>query len=283
MARALDLAIGEWLEAPPFRGAGVLESSQPARREGRLVIGMSHPPSYRSAVSYEPEPLRIGGRLKNALIADLFHAEEDLEERDRLLIHGATNDDYVWTSHLGRQLGMRHTHGEGVHETLLVLLREIEALMTAGPVNADAHACGVLAALAVKDLDPDEVEAMLFAGGPTWMGQHISCRLDRLQDELKRVLCKVVASGLGGMLQRWADWDLRQMWKLREEAVDRETKAANAARDARRAGLSERQMTGAVNAEGKLIPPPPIRPTRKPDVPFGFQPPGRDWRPGYDR
>lgn len=229
-------------------------------------------------MALEPEPLRIGGRMKNALIADLVHEADDIEEADHYLLEGVSNDEYVWTEHLGRQIGMRHTNGYGVHDTLMVLLRQLNEWVNDVPIGADARACSSLAEMAIKHINPSEVEEMLFSGGPNWLSQQIGdgVRLDRLPQEYKRLLTKAVTSGLGGMLQRWDSWKIHRMSDLWREAKDREAERQLAAREE----LAARPPAPRPMQDGKPIPPPPGQ-RIKPDVPSGFSPPSRDWRPGY--
>lgn len=203
---------------------------------------------------YEAEPIRISSRLKNALIADRV-AEADPVLADRLLLNGVSNDERDWTEHLGRQLGMPTTYVPyaGVHDTLLVLLPELDRLLSEWPLNPDSKVCTTLARVATKSLHDVEVYATLLAGPPAWRHPPVGadCRIERLGAHLRETLARVLAAELSRMLQRWSDWDVRGLREHRQAAKEREAKL-EASRQAPQATTH-----GATSAPRKRIPPPP--------------------------
>jgi hypothetical protein len=187
------------------------------------------------------ETPKLSPRLKDALIADLLQdADDDLG--DQLLLE-RFRDEYEWTEHLKRQLGLR-AHGAGdVHETLKVLLPELGRLLREWPLPTDGKACRSLAEVATKSLLPVETYATLLSGPRRWrkpvLGQDVS--VEHLDGRLRVVLQRALATSLNDMLGRWTAWEiprLRQRWReakarqseSREEVDETERAAARAER-----------------------------------------------------
>lgn len=233
---------------------------------------MSHPFRRVKAMYYEPERIRISGRLKNALIADLV-VEADTVGADRLLLGGVSNDEHDWTSHLGRQLGMPTTyvpHG-GVHDTLMVLIPELDILLQNWPLNTDSRTCTTLARAATKSLNDVEVYATLLAGPPSWRRSPVGadCKVEKLAAHLSETLERALASGLSQMLQKWSEWDVRGLRGRWQDAKDRGTKL-----EAERRAVTRAQPRSTTPAGRKRIPPPP-NVDRAKELQGYFQPKGR--------
>ncbi|MDQ4092596.1 MAG: hypothetical protein M3143_04045 [Actinomycetota bacterium] len=170
------------------------------------------------------EELRISPRLKNALVADLVI--EDLGPRgDRWLTDPMRNPD-EWTEHLGRQLGMTTTYGPGgIHDTLLVVVLQLDAVVRTWPPQHDLAACRQLAHEATKHLSPIELVATLLAGPLPWRRSKLEagCRVDGLSAQLQPLLEKALATDLNRVLEKWVEWDIRKLRERRQSALDAQT------------------------------------------------------------
>src|SRR5574341_628263 len=109
----------------------------------------------------EVQTPRLSPRLRNALIADLLE-NADPADGDRLLLESRW-DERTATDHLGRQLGFRTPCNTDLHDTLVVILPEIDRMLREWPLPRDGKACGELAAVATKSLRPVETYAALLA------------------------------------------------------------------------------------------------------------------------
>ncbi len=100
---------------------------------------------------------RISRRLKDALIADLVLG--DLDETGDHWMDEPLPDEWVWTRHLGRQLGIETAYNPGgIHETLLLILPEVDRLIRTWPPVHDIKTCQALAHEATKHPNPPSAE-----------------------------------------------------------------------------------------------------------------------------
>lgn len=167
------------------------------------------------------EELRISPRLKNALVADLVIG--DLGPRGDRWLTEPLRDADQWTEHLGRQLGMTTTYGPGgIHDTLLVIVLQLDALVRTWPPQHDLAVCRQLAHEATKHLSPTEFVATLLAGPLSWRRSKLEkgCRIDGLSAQLQPLLEKEVATDLHRVLAQWVEWDIRKLRDRRQRALD---------------------------------------------------------------
>ncbi len=165
---------------------------------------------------------RISGRLKNALVADLVM--EDLgPEGDHWLVE-PLGDEFEWTEHLARQLGMERTWGPGgIHDTLMVVLDQVDHLLReAWPPRHDLGVCKEIAHEATKHVSPTALLATLLSGPVSWRRAKVEggCRVDRLGTQLQPLLEKALATDLHRVLEKWVEWDIRQLRERRQRALD---------------------------------------------------------------
>ena len=219
----------------------------------------------------EHEPLRISSRLKDALIAD--QVRDDTYDPDYVLRTGAGNDPVDWTEHLARQLGLStryHEHGvAGLHDTLLVVLPELEDRLRRWPLVVEARDLQPVAESATSGLTPVEVYATMLAGSKVWRSQVIGAdvRIDKLASQLRIILNRTLASSLAALLCRWAEWDIRT---IREQRAAAKLRQDTARAEAAAADRALRGVLASTKPEPRRrIPPPPPM----------FEPPGRDWAP----
>ncbi len=227
-------------------------------------------------MAYEQsEPLRISGRLKDALIADKVRDPD--YDADKVLRNGAGNDPFDWTDHLARQLGLStryydDTRFAGLHDTLMVVLPELDDLVRRWPPLADARALLPVAESSTSGLTDVEVYATMLSGSKAWRSTTVGAdvHLDKLADQLRGIINRSLAASLADLLRRWTDWDIRTIREQRQEAQLREETERAEAEAGRRA---LREMTAKAKPSKKRIPPPPGY--------YGgqFQPPGSDWAP----
>ena len=250
-------------------------SADRLRRSGPPRV--SHPSSYPRSVYYEREPVRIGGRLKNALMADLV-VDADLDEGDRLLLKGVGNSEHDWTDHLGRQLGLetryyREAGIAGIHDTLMVLIPELDRMLQQWPPATDNGACSVLARAATQGLSDLEVYATLLAGSTAWRHSTVGadCRVENLASHLRTTIERALAADLSQMLQRWVAWDVL---RLRDRGQHAKLQADTAEAE-RKVKQRERARHAAEAAPKRTrIPPPPDISSAKRLAGY-YQPPGR--------
>lgn len=223
-----------------------------------------------------PEPLRISGRLKDALIADLVRDPED--DADGVLRRGAGNDPFDWTDHLARQLGLSTRYRDerlaGLHDTLLVVLPELDEMLKQWPPEADARALQPITESATRGLTEVEVYATILAGSKAWRNSTVGAEvhLDKLGGHLRTMLVRTLAASLSDLLRRWKEWDVRSIRDQRAEAQRREQdERAEAAAQVR--AMREAEAKRPSRPKAKKIPPPPGYYSGQ------FQPPGRDWSP----
>ena len=192
---------------------------------------MSHLPL--SLVGDEPVSERSPaylGASEERLVADLVM--EDLgPEGDHWLVD-PLRDEWDWSDHLARQLGMKTTDGPGgIRDTLLVALLEIDELLKeAWPPRHDLRVCKDIAHEATKHLSLTELVATLMAGPLTWRRSKIEagCRVDRLSAQLQPLLQKALATELNRVLAKWVEWDIRKLRDRRQKALDEAKAAARA-------------------------------------------------------
>jgi len=164
---------------------------------------------------------RYSPRLHNALIADLLQDAEE-NEGDELLLRKFA-DEYEWTEHLGRQLGVRTDGPGGVHDTLMFLLPELDRMLSEWPIPTEGKGCDVLAREATKSLSPLEAYATLLAGPKKWRKASIDApsTVEGLATRLRTILERSLASALRGVLADWNSWDVRRLRDRWEEAKRR--------------------------------------------------------------
>ena len=170
------------------------------------------------------EELRISPRLRNALVAD--RVVEDLGPGGDRWLTDPMRDPEMWTEHLGRQLGLRSTYGPGgIHDTLLVVVSQLDALLRTWPPQHDLAVCKQIAHEATKHLSPTELVATLLAGPDQWRRMKIEtgCRVDGLSAQLKPLLTKAMATDLNRVLSRWVEWDIRKLRDRRQKALAAQT------------------------------------------------------------
>lgn len=224
----------------------------------------------------ESEPLRISGRLKDALIADLVR--DPGYEADDIVRRGAGNDPFDWTDHLARQLGLSTRHRDerfaGLHDTLLVVLPELDELLRRWPPEVDARALQPVTESATRGLTEVEVYATMLAGSKAWKNTTIGAdvHLDKLAGHLRTILVRTLAASLSDLLRRWNEWDVRSIREQRADAQRREQdEGAKSAAEAQ--PVREAEASRPSRPKSKRIPPPPGYYSGQ------FQPPGPDWSP----
>lgn len=164
---------------------------------------------------------RISLRLKNALVADLV-VEDVGEEGDHWLVQ-PLRDEHEWTEHLARQLGMQTTDGPGgIHDTLLMIIGQVDELVRSWPPRHDIKVCAHLAHEATKHLTPIELFATLLAGPTHWRRLKIEagCAVERLDSHMQPMLEKALAADLNRVLSKWVEWDIRDLQQRRKEALE---------------------------------------------------------------
>ncbi len=192
------------------------------------------------------ERLRISGRLKNALVADLVM--NDLgEEADHWLV-GPLRDEHEWTEHFSRQLGMDINYGQaGLHETLLLIILEIDELIRSWPPRHDIRVCRALAHEATKHLTPIELHATLLAGPHRWRRLKVEagCTIEGLATHMQPILEKELAAELNRVLSKWVEWDIPKLHERRKGALKAtEAVEAGAEPDAARPRAKYQRPTG---------------------------------------
>ncbi len=160
----------------------------------------------------------ISRRLKDALVADL--ALVDLGADGDFWINNRLRDAEDWTFHLGRQLGLRPTEHGGTHETLLIVVWQLDEALRQWPPSHDISACKLIARDATKDLSSVEILATLAAGPATWRDLAISCKVKNFAREMQPHLEKSLATELHRLLTRWVEWDIRRLREHRRVALD---------------------------------------------------------------
>ena len=201
---------------------------------------------------------RASPRLKNALVADLVF--ENLDQSGDHYLTDPLNDEYDWTEHFGRQLGLVRTWGDGgIHDTLIFILQQVDDLLRTWPPPQSPEDCRPLIEAATRSLTPIEVWDTLLAGPAKWRkGKIPEGTVERLPERLRPVLDRELAASLSQVLTTWVEWDIRKLRERRQEAM-------KAAEDKAR-------------AEARAAAPPRRRPTRKEiedNRVVPFDPPGR--------
>jgi len=207
-------------------------------------------------------PVREGGyraspRLKNALVADLVFG--DLDESGDHWLTDPLGGEYEWTEHFGRQLGLRGSDGaEGIHDTLLFLLQQIDELLGAWPPPQTPEDYRPLVEGATRPLTPIEVYGMLLAGPPKWrQGKIPECSIVQLPERLRLILDREVASAVSHVVTSWVEWDIRKLRERRQEAL---RVAQEKVRAEARAAAPRKRPTRKEIEDNRVAP---------------FQPPGR--------
>ena len=205
---------------------------------------------------------RITRRLRDALVADLVLGELDEEGEYWLTAKLEPRD---WTHHLARQLGIDRTDGPGgIHDTLLVIVREIDRLIgSLRPTDEVEEICKDLAHEATKNLQPLEVYATLLAGPSRWRQKKIEagCKIANLPGQLRPILERELANELRRVLGEWAKLDFRKLGEQREQAIKAaRAEADTGAKTTASSGLRQPQTTQDRADRLKLRP---------------FQPPGK--------
>jgi hypothetical protein len=150
---------------------------------------------------------------------------------------------------------------ESIHETLLMVLGQIDELFSHWPPAYDDALCAHLAEEATKHLAPIELYLTLLAGPGQWDKFKVeSCTIKALPKQLQSLLSKALARQLRQVLDQWVAWDIRQLRQRRKEAM----KAAEAA------------TIAAMPAPSPRVRRPPLTDKERADrVRPPFQPPGR--------
>lgn len=218
------------MDVPIQRGlgdTGLCSSSLTLEPLVRLTLGStaaSHPPANMMFMTSED---RISPRLQHALVADLVVGDLS-PEADALLIR-PLRDEWDWTSHLGRQLGMAPIRDDrcGIHETLLFIVRELAVEVNNWPVRHDEGTCRVLARAATKDLGAVEVYSTLLAGPSQWRKARLDTpsTVENLNRHLQPLLENALTTSLASMLKRWVEWDVPKLGKRRKAAIEAQQKA----------------------------------------------------------
>lgn len=190
------------------------------------------------------EQKRISPRLKHALVADLVL--EDLADDGARWLVEPLRDEWEWTEHFARQLGVRTTDGpSGVHESLLMIIREIDEMIHVWPPRHDIAVCRELAHEATKHLSPIELYATLLAGPPQWRRAKIEagCKVEGLAGHMQPILEKALAAELNRVLGKWVEWDIRKLRERRKEVVEANEAAAREKANAARPSVPRRRPT----------------------------------------
>ena len=212
------------------RSGGRSEGYERGRRTGeRPTTGTQSLWVSRTLVNMDPSRSdeRITRRLRDALVADLVLGELDESGEYWLTAKLEPRD---WTHHLARQLGVDMEGPGGIHDTLLLIVREVDRLIgTLRPTDQLEEICKELAHEATKNLQPLDVYATLLAGPARWRQKKIEagCRIANLPGQLQPILERELATELRRVLGEWAKLDFRKLGEQREEAV----KAARANAD----------------------------------------------------
>lgn len=164
------------------------------------------------------EPLRISGRLRDALVADLVL--EDLSSD--YWVTTRLHEEWEWTEHLGRQLGLNMAGPGGLHETLLLMIPEIDdRLRGSWPPQQDIAWCRALAHEATKNLTPTEVYATFLSGPAQWKREKVNdCTVGKLHAHLQPRLEVCLAGELNRVLGDWVKWDVHRLAERRRKAIE---------------------------------------------------------------
>lgn len=164
---------------------------------------------------------------------------------DRLLGE-PIEDEHDWTYHFSRQLGIsRMPEASGLHDTLMVILRQLDEAVNTWPPLHDARTCRDVARIATKDLSPIETYATLLSGPGHWRDKKVEAgRIAKLGDQLQPILENVIAAELARVLAKWIEWDVPRLKARWRQAVD--ARAAALAREdaASRGPTSARRRSG---------------------------------------
>jgi hypothetical protein len=167
------------------------------------------------------EGFRPSTRLRAALVADLVM--NDVDERGDVWLSEPLREEHEWTEHFGRQLGITWMYGDGgVHDTLMLILPEVDRLIRTWPPTRDLKVCRELAHEATKHLSAVELVGTLLAGPSSWRQAKVEsgCRVDRLRNHLQPMLEKLLAAELHRVLDQWERWDIRELKSRRREALE---------------------------------------------------------------
>lgn len=184
------------------------------------------------------EDVRIGGLLKNALIADLVM--DDLGPRGDEILARPMNEPTAWTDHLARQLRMDIDYDglAGLHETLLFVLIELENMLKRWPPRADSGWCKTVAHAATGGLTPIELYSTVLLGPAEWRRAKLGCTVERLPAHLRGVLEGALAAEIARVLSTWETWDVRKLRERRAKAIEAIERQEHEEREAQR--LAER-------------------------------------------
>jgi hypothetical protein len=205
----------------------------------------------------------ISGRLKTALVADMAMA--DLSEENTRWMTVPVRGPRDWTGHLARQLGVQELEqdSDNVHYTLMVVIPELDKMLREWPPPTDPDPYVVLARAATKNLQARLVYDLLLVGPPAWRDRTIDGgRVESLRARLQYVLEQALASDLQQVVARWDDWDVRELKKRRDEAVQARRKAEEAELEAvkeqsraARKPPSRKELADRIPRQGWFVPP----------------------------
>lgn len=165
------------------------------------------------------EPKPFSGRLKNAVVADRVM---DPNEDDPGYWLTRTQDGYASTGHFARQLGFveEGRYLTGLHDTLGMILEEIDGWLRTWPPPSDANACRPIVHEATKHLRPRERYDMLMWGPSRWRQHAITtCKVERLDQQFQDILERALAGEVSSVLERWIRWDIPQLAARRRELM----------------------------------------------------------------
>lgn len=180
------------------------------------------------------EEPRISPRMRDALIADL--AVEDHGDHWTRVRLPEPRD---WTDHLARQLGL-NSHYEGIHETLLIVVEQLDVLIRDWPPPTDHNVCLSIARQATKNLDALELYSTLLAGPGRWRKTKLppESTYTQLPKHMQVDVERVLAGELARLLEQWKVWDIPRLRQKRKAATSSaepdQQDEPNVARSARR-------------------------------------------------
>ena len=164
------------------------------------------------------EDPQVSPRMRDALIADL--AMEDLTVDGDHWTRARLREPRDWTEHLARQLSLK-SHYYGVHDTLLMIVEQLDALLREWPPPTDPNVCLNIARQAIKNLDPLELYSMLLAGPGRWQRRKIppETTYTQLPKRMQLDVERELAGELARLMDRWRAWDIPKLRQKRKEAI----------------------------------------------------------------
>lgn len=161
---------------------------------------------------------QISPRMRDALVAD--RAMEDLSAEGNGWMRDRPRQPEEWTENLARQLGIDFYY-DGVHETLLLVVEQLDALIREWPPSSDQDVCLDIARQATKNLTPIELYTTLLAGPGRWRKTKLSSETsyDQLPARMKSDLERALAGELSRMLAQWKSWEIPKLHRKRDQAI----------------------------------------------------------------